>query len=185
MPDDYLHRFPASVTRLRARACMTKRQGVVLAVVLGAIAASGAQAGTTTAAACKPKTTTIGGQSAVVFCGPAVATIKAVGQTFRIKTGSCVIQGGSLFAQVGTIGGPRRGSLQTRPLFYLLFDPANASKGSILYWIVDGKRYRAAKGARIKLVGNRVTFSGTLDRGVGATGSGPFSGTLACGVIVR
>jgi hypothetical protein len=157
----------------------------VLTALLVSMAVSGAQAGTTTAAACKPKTTTIGGQPAIVFCGPAVATVKAVGRTFRIKGGSCVIQGRSLFAQVGMIGGPRRAGLQTRPLFYLLFDPVNASKGSILYWIVDGKRYRAAKGARIKLVGKRVTFSGKLDRGVGATGSGPFSGTLACGTIIR
>lgn len=135
--------------------------------------------------ACKPKTTTVGGQPAVVFCGPAVATIKAVGRTFRIKGGSCVIQSGVLFAQVGTSGGPNRGGLQTRPLFYVLFDPANASKEGLLYWIVDGKRYRAAKGAQIKLVGKRVTFSGELDRGVGTTGSGPFSGTLDCGEVFR
>jgi hypothetical protein len=148
--------------------------------VLASALASGAQAQTSSSAACTPKSTTIGGQSAVVFCGPAVATIKAAGQTFRITGGTCATQAGSTFAQVGTIGGPRKGTLQSRPLFYVLFNPKNAASGSILYWIVDGKRYRAAKGARITIVGSRVSFSGKLDQGSGASGSGPFSGTLAC-----
>ena len=161
---------------------MIVRRGVVLVAMLALVATVGAQTGRAAATAvCTPKNTMIGGQPATVFCGPAVATIKAVGRTFRITAGSCVMQAGSMFAQVGTIGGPRQGGLQSRPLFYVLFNPASPAKGSLLYWIVDGKRYRAAKGARLALTGERVSFSGTLDRGAGASGSGPFSGTLSCG----
>ncbi len=160
-------------------ALMVIRRGAVLLLVLAAVTVFGLQPAA--AAACAPKSTVIGGQPATVFCGPAVATIKAVGRTFRIMAGSCVMQAGSMFAQVGTIGGPRKGALQSRPLFYVLFNPASPAKGSLLYWIVDGKRYRAAKGARLTLAGKRVSFSGTLDRGAGASGSGPFSGTLSCG----
>ena len=162
----------------------------VIASALGLLVAVGAttavaapEGGLTTVAAapCPPKKSTIGGRPAFVFCGPAAATINAVGRTFRIKGGSCTKQLGSRFAQIGTIGGPTRDGLQTSSLFYVLFDSANASKGAILYWIVDAKRYRAAKSPRIAQAGNRITISGTLDRGVGATGSGPFSGTVTCG----
>jgi len=167
--------------RLRGGALTMTRLGAVLVAVLAWVTLSAAQPDSAAAAICLPKDRVIGGQPAVVFCGPAVATIKAVGRTFRITGGNCVTQGGSRFAQIGTLNGPRRGALQSRPLFYILFSRASPSKGSILYWIVDGKRYRAAAGTRITLAGKRITFSGRLDRGAGATGSGPFSGTVACG----
>jgi len=155
---------------------------VAVCATTGAVAGTAGARGVTTVAAapCPPKKTTIGGNPAFVFCGPAAATVNAVGRTFRIKGGNCLKQLGLRNAQIGTIGGPSRNGLQTSSLFYLLFDPANASKGSILYWIVDAKRYRAAKALRITQAGNRITFSGTLDRGAGATGSGPFSGTVTC-----
>lgn len=153
---------------------------VVAAFALTTVSA--AHGGTTAATACTPKTKTIAGVTAVVFCGPAVATIRAVGKTFRISGGTCVTQGkGKLFfAQVGTIGGPKKGIMQKLPLFYLLVDPTDPSSGSILYWIVDGKRY-AATGARFVVRGRKVTFSGRLVKGPGYTGSGAFSGTLTCG----
>lgn len=174
---------PADPYPSRARvggARLTILLGLVLAAAFAGLAASGAQARPTTAQ-CLPKTTTVGGRPVVVFCGPAVATIRAVGRTFRIKGGTCAAQLGNVFAQVGTIGGRTAPSgIQTGSLFYVAFNPTNASKGSILYWLVEGKRYRAAQGAKITRVGKRVTFSGKLDRSPGATGSGPFSGTLTC-----
>jgi hypothetical protein len=130
--------------------------------------------------ACKPRTTTISGVTAIKFCGPAAASVAAVGKAFRFSPGTCAHQGKLFFAQVGVIGGPRRGTLQTAPLFYLLTDPRSPATSSILYWIVDGKRYRAAPGARIKVTGTNVSFSGRLAVGAGMTGAGAFSGRLTC-----
>jgi hypothetical protein len=158
---------------------MLTRRTALLVVALALTSLSVAQAGRT-AGTCAPKTKTIGGVPAVMFCGPAVATMQAVGTTFRISGGTCVTQGKSFFAQVGTIGGPKLGALQKLPLFYILFDSTKPSAGSILYWIVDGKRYRADVGARIAHRGTKVTFSGRLAKGAAFTGSGAFHGTLAC-----
>jgi hypothetical protein len=159
---------------------MTHWRTALLVTALALTTVSAAQAGQS-AATCAPKTKTAGGTVAVVFCGPAVATTRAVGRTFRIVGGTCVTQGKSFFAQVGTIGGPKQGALQKSPLFYLLFNPGTPSTGAILYWIVDGKRYRAGAGAHIALQGRKVTFSGQLAKGPAFSGSGAFSGTLACG----
>ncbi len=81
-------------------------------------------------ASCLPKTTTIGGKHAVVFCGPAKVTARAAGKTFSFKSGSCVRQGAStFFLQMGTIGGPTaKSGLQQTPLFYLLTDPRRARR---------------------------------------------------------
>lgn len=169
---------------LRDRRPVTRKIRALSVVVVASLALAGssaAHAGATASAACAPKTKMIGGTPAVVFCGPAVATMRAVGKTFRISGGTCATQVGSFFAQVGTIGGPKQGALQKLPLFYLLVDPRKPSKGSILYWIVDGKRYRADVGARIAVRGRKVTFSGRLAKGPAFTGSGAFSGTLTCG----
>ena|SRR6478735_3397646 len=156
------------------------RLAAVLVVSASALAAaSAAQSGTTTSA-CAPKTTAVGGVAKVSFCGPAVATMKAAGMTFRITKGTCATQSGSFFAQVGTIGGPRQGALQSLPLFYVLTDLSAPAKGTILYWIVGGKRYAAAPGLRITKQNRTVRFSGRLIKKPGYTGSGAFSGTLAC-----
>jgi hypothetical protein len=160
------------------------RARVLPAVVLLALIGSSAAHGTRDAASiCKAKRATIGGALAMVFCGPAVANIQANGKTFQIKNGTCFTQLSLLSAQIGTIGGPRQGALQKLPLFYLLVSPKTPSKGAILYWIVDGKRYRADTGVRILIKGTKITFAGKLAHGAGFTGSGPFSGTLNCGTI--
>lgn len=136
-------------------------------------------------ASCLPKTTTIGGKHAVVFCGPAKVTARAAGKTFSFKSGSCVRQGAStFFLQMGTIGGPTaKSGLQQTPLFYLLTDPKTRSTTqAILYWIVDGKRYGATPGSRVTFTASRKSgsFSGTLARGPQYTGNGPFTGTFTC-----
>ena len=167
--------------RVAESATVWRAWSLTALVVVGmALTAGSIQAAVTTSAACKPKNKVISGAPAVVFCGPAVATMRAVGKTFRISGGSCATQSGSFFAQVGTIGGPKQGALQKLPLFYLLTDARSPSKGSILYWIVDGKRYRADVGARIAKRGRKVTFSGKLAKGPAFTGTGAFSGTLTC-----
>jgi hypothetical protein len=134
-------------------------------------------------AACPPKTTKIGGKTAVVFCGSAKSTARAAGKSFSFRSGTCVRQGSStFFLQMGTIGGPTAPSgLQSRPLFYLLADPSKLSTTqSLLYWIVDGKRYSAAPGTHVTFSPSRAsgTFSGKLARG--SAGSGAFTGSFTC-----
>ena len=106
--------------------------------------------------------------------------VRATGKTFRITRGTCATQAGNFFAQIGTIGGRRQGAFQRLPLFYLLTDLSAPAKNSILYWIVDGKRYAAAPGVRITQQKRTVTFSGRLIKAAGYSGSGAFSGSLAC-----
>ena len=156
------------------------RLAAAVAVTLATLAWASSAESRTAATACAPKTTTAGGVAKVAFCGPAVATVRAAGKTFRITRGTCATQAGTLVAQVGTIGGPKQGAFQRLPLFYLLADVSAPAKKSILYWIVDGKRYAAAPGVRVTRQQRKVTFSGHLIKAVGYTGSGAFSGSLTC-----
>ena len=160
---------------------MALLSAALIAVASTVFVASGLSANS---ASCLPKTTTIGGKHAVVFCGPAKVTARAAGKTFSFKSGSCVRQGSSFFLQMGTIGGPTaKSGLQRTPLFYLLTDTKTCSTTqAILYWIVDGKRYGAAPGSRVTFTasGKGGSFSGPLARGPQYTGNGPLTGTFTC-----
>lgn len=149
----------------------------VAGVALAAIPNAGA---ITAATACTPKQTTNGELPVIKYCGPAVATVRAAGKTFRISGGTCVTQPRTFFAHIGT-NAPRLSGLQKLPFFSLIVDARHPSQGAIIGWIVDGKRYRAAVGARVAINGRKVTFSGRLAPEPGSTGSGAFSGTLNCG----
>jgi hypothetical protein len=74
------------------------KQRIVIAVVATILLGSaplltsvGAQATIAPiAAACSPTTSTIGGKSAVTYCGPATATLVTGGKTYKFTKGECV-----------------------------------------------------------------------------------------------
>jgi hypothetical protein len=68
---------------------MTTRT-IVVAMCCAGLAAWGATAtGAAAAETCTPGQTTYGGSQALVFCGPAKATVSVAGQTISFAQGSC------------------------------------------------------------------------------------------------
>jgi hypothetical protein len=70
-----------------------------------------------TAIACSPGPTTIGGQPAEVFCGPARATVYVAGQTLHFTGGTCTKAFSELIANIGTEILTRATTVQTQPYF--------------------------------------------------------------------
>jgi hypothetical protein len=91
-------------------------------IVLAAIAiASGLAAGAAAAptrAECTPGRSTIGGHSAMTFCGPAKATVKVKGKTYTFTGGSCTKASRYVNVNIGTVVlGARK---QKQPYFSIL-----------------------------------------------------------------
>jgi hypothetical protein len=81
-----------------------------------ALAVAVAVAVVQTAIACNPGPTTIDGQPAEVFCGPARATVHVSGQTLHFTGGTCTNAYSELIANIGTEI-LTRATAQTQPYF--------------------------------------------------------------------
>ena len=53
---------------------------------------------TTTRSACALRSTTIKGHKAVVYCGPASASLRIGGKTYTFKNGTCIWSGGLILS---------------------------------------------------------------------------------------
>jgi hypothetical protein len=71
---------------------------VVLAASLAAATGREGEAATE----CTPKTKTVGGQRATVFCGPAKAVVHMGGKTYSFSSGECTKQPGAFAVNIGT-----------------------------------------------------------------------------------
>ena len=71
-----------------------------LAIAAGMTAAAAAAP---TRAACTPGQSTIDGNSAMTFCGPAKATVRVNGKTYALKGGSCLKTGKYVNVNIGTV----------------------------------------------------------------------------------
>src|SRR5262245_6405909 len=68
-----------------------------------ALALTGVSSGATNISTCTAGMTTVGGNSARVFCGPAKATVQVAGKTIHYSGGSCERTGKYLALQIGTV----------------------------------------------------------------------------------
>jgi hypothetical protein len=73
-----------------------------LLVVAMAAAAIAVSAAPSAAGGCSPGPTTIGGKDAMVFCGPAKATVKVNGKTFTFTNGTCARTSKYFYLNMGT-----------------------------------------------------------------------------------
>ena len=150
-----------------------RRSGLLAALLLALTAGAGspaaAQSGTT---ACTPGVRTVGGAQVRTFCGPARATAKAGGKTFRFSGGQCAISRGIFTVNIGTVTITR-----VEPKFsYLGIDAqppkAGAHHNQIVSWQVPGKGYSIISATVTIAAGLRSgTFSGRLLTGGVASGS--------------
>jgi len=69
-----------------------------IAVVAGSTAAAAP-----TRAACTPGQSTVDGHTAMTFCGPAKATVKVNGKTYKFKGGSCIKTSKYVNLNIGTV----------------------------------------------------------------------------------
>jgi hypothetical protein len=100
-----------------ARAQSATLFALVIAVALAlAVAVPAAQ----TVIACNPGPTTINGQPAEIFCGPARATVHVAGQTLHFTGGTCTKAYSELIANIGTEI-LTRATMQTQPYFAASF----------------------------------------------------------------
>jgi hypothetical protein len=107
----------APTTPDRSWCAASPRSASVFALALGFALALAVLVGTArTAIACTPGPTTIGGQPAEVFCGPARATVHVAGQTLHFTGGTCTKAYSELIANIGTEI-LTRATVQTQPYF--------------------------------------------------------------------
>jgi hypothetical protein len=71
-------------------------------VVFAASLAAGTGREGEAATECTPKTKTVGGHRATVFCGPAKAVVHMGGKTYSFSSGECMKQPGSFAVNIGT-----------------------------------------------------------------------------------
>jgi hypothetical protein len=106
------------------------RSASLFAVALGFALALAVLAGTArTAIACSPGPTTIAGQPAEVFSGPARATVHVAGQTLHFTGGTCTKAFSELIANIGTEI-LTRATVQTQPYFAANLPLTEGRKGS-------------------------------------------------------
>jgi hypothetical protein len=140
-------------------------------LVMGLALTQPASAAPSARPACAGKNVTIKGQAAIVYCGPATATLTVGGKTYRFKDGYCESDARSktlLILNMGTViyTSPSNGGKPTLGLVVL------ATRGSATA-VYGGKKVLAfgdlakAKGP----VPQSGTFAGT---------SGKFSGSWNC-----
>jgi hypothetical protein len=134
------------------------------------------------ATACKPGPTTIGGQPAEVFCGPARATVLVGGKTLHfVAGGRCTKAFSRLVVNLGTEI-LTRSTVQTQPYFGASFPLKAGPKPATVAW-ASGRSHGssplvAAEGPFVKyrLKGESAgSFSGTT-----YPGKQRFSGVFSC-----
>ena len=147
----------------------------VVPVVLAAAAAAVLLGRAGAAAGCTAGVRTVGGATVRTFCGPAKATAKIGGQTFRFSGGSCAVEGGYFTVNIGSITLP-----PAKPKFaYFGMDvkppKAGTHPSQILSWQEPGKRYSLLPvTVTVKPGLKSGTFTGKVLGGTG-TGSGSFT----------
>jgi hypothetical protein len=138
-----------------------------------------------TAVSCSPGPTTIGGQPAEVFCGPARATVHVAGQTLHFTGGTCTKAYSELVANIGTEI-LTRATVQTQPYFAASFPLTlgrNGPKPPTVSW-ASGSSHGTT--ALIPLQGPTVkyTLSPSLNsatfQGVTYPDKRHFSGAFSC-----
>lgn len=147
-------------------------------LIVCAISVGAAQGLSSRAGACKPRVETIGGMRAVVFCGPATATVAVAGRTLRFRGGECKRSPRRFALQLGTF--VERSSTNAGRPFFSLIAPARGdglgrSFTSMLFsyrgvpFVVGG----GGRGFSYRLSNNRSrgTFSGIDNRGDSVRGS--------------
>ena len=76
---------------------------IVVSALAIAAAVTAAAAAAPTRASCTPGQSTIDGNSAMTFCGPAKATVRVNGKTYALKGGSCLKTGKYVNVNIGTV----------------------------------------------------------------------------------
>jgi hypothetical protein len=138
-----------------------------------------------TAIACSPGPTTIGGQPAEVFCGPARATVHVAGQTLHFAGGTCTKAFSELIVNIGTEI-LTRATVQTQPYFAANLPLTQGRKGPkppTVSWATGNSHGTTAL---VALQGPpvRYTLSPSLNsatfQGVTYPDKSRFSGALSC-----
>jgi len=148
-----------------------------IAALAGLAISSEAAASRAAATSCEPKTTSIKGKKAFVFCGPARVTMKMGAKTLRFTLGECDTTGSFFSLQLGTLVpssanprppyfGPYFGLLVQAPRGGVFVD-------AIVAFIWEGTRYALTSPNNVTLTGSqrRGTFAGRLENGPKVSGS--------------
>jgi hypothetical protein len=141
------------------------------AAALVAPATSGAAA-----AACVPGKTTVGGKSALRFCGTAKASAKLGAKTFRFAGGTCATSGPYFTINIGTLITNTVAGAKPGPATYFGVTLTPPSKGThvkqALSWTSGGKSYPVLQNQITLKAGLKSgTFTGKSLAGAKVTGS--------------
>jgi hypothetical protein len=159
-------------------------RGILIAavVVSTALSAATADAGAAPAGGggrCFSKTETLKGKSVIVDCGPASASLRFKGKTYRFKPGTCLRTGSSVTLDLGISlvdGAAGNGGFAHMNITMLLKTlPAQVQ--------ADDGKLSIVGSAKFSGIAVKGTFSGTVGSfgGVSAGKRVPFSGSWNCG----
>jgi hypothetical protein len=155
------------------------RTKLVLAAILAvtATAISAGPASSAVAGKCLPKEIKIQGHSAIANCGPATATIRYKGATYRFKDGTCLKVAGTITLDLGTnvIGDNNLGLAHfSLTMLSIATAPVLATQGKL---VINGGGKLSSRGASGTFTGTNTIVKGTK------LSEAPFSGSWHCGTV--
>jgi hypothetical protein len=156
------------------------RTKLALAAALAATAAAvtAVPASSAVAGKCLPKEVKVQGHSAIANCGPATATIRYKGATYRFKNGSCLKVAGTITLDLGTnvLGNDKNLGLSHFSLTMLSIStaPILATSGKL---VINGGGKLSSRGAAGTFTGTNTIVNGTK------LSEAPFSGSWHCGTV--
>jgi hypothetical protein len=146
---------------------------ISLVAAVGVCSAAGAGA-TPARSACARGSKSIKGHRAVVFCGPATASLHIGGKSYSFKSGMCIWSGGTLILSVGTQvnGVPASANNEGAPLLAL-----TGTSGTGTVYASSGRLHLGGSIVKLTAHGHSSgTFKGREP--LGATRS--FTGSYRC-----
>jgi hypothetical protein len=152
---------------------------LIAGTIIVATAAWATPAGATRSGRCFAKESKINGRAAIVNCGPATATIRYKGKTYKFKSGDCLSTAGTITVDLGTnfVGDDNHGYAHfSLTMISAASAPVLATSGKL---VINGN-------ARLSSRGSKGTFTGTNTIvHAGKISAAPLSGSWNCGTVYK
>jgi hypothetical protein len=152
---------------------------LIAGTIIVATAAWATPSGATQSGRCFAKESKINGQMAIVNCGPATATIRYKGKTYKFKSGDCLTTGGAITVDLGTnfVGDDNHGYAHfSLTMISASFAPVLATSGKL---VINGNAKLSSRGAKGTFTGTTTIVHG------GKISEAPLSGSWNCGAVYK
>jgi hypothetical protein len=152
---------------------------LIAATIATAVVAWGVPAAASASSPCAAKETKINGQTAIVNCGPATATLRYKGKTYKFKSGTCLSTAGTITLDLGTnfLGDNNHGYAHfSLTMLSVTTAPVLATSGKLT---INGSAKLSSRGATGTFKGLNTVIHGT------SITTAPLSGSWHCGQVYK